>query len=261
MRHLPLLLALALVLSLPAACLSQPADSLIAMGRADLRAGMNRGDLDRMMAARAAFERATASAHRAAWAHYYAALADYRIANHLLGQGEALEDRASSHLKSAVKNLKQVIKLDADAAEAYALLNSVYGRQISLSPLKGMLLGPRSKGALGKAERIAPDNPRVVLAAALADFNTPRMFGGNKERAMEGFRRAAALFAGQMPADPLQPVWGHDEVYAWIGLAHLDRDERGQARAAFEKALEIEPEFGWVRYVLLPGVEQAAAAE
>ena len=62
-----------------------------------------------------------------------------------------------------------------------------------------------------------------------------------------------------MPADPLQPVWGHDEVYAWIGLAHLDRDERGRARAALEKALEIEPEFGWVRYVLLPGMEPAAA--
>ena len=257
MRHLPLLLALAL--SLPAACLSQPADSLIAMGRADLRAGMNRGDLDLLMTARAAFERASSDTRRAAWGHYYAALADYRIANYLLARDKASKDRASSHLDSAVKNLKQVIKLDADAAEAYALLNSVYGRQISLSPLKGMLLGPRSKGALEKAERLAPDNPRVVLAAALADFNTPRMWGGNKERAMKGFRRAAALFAGEKPADPLQPVWGHGEAYAWIGLAHLDRDEREPARAAFEKALEIEPEFGWVRYALLPGVEPAAA--
>ena len=253
------LLLLALSLSLPTPALSQPADSLIAMGRADLRAGMNRGDLDLLMTARAAFERAAADTRRSAWARYYAALADFRIANHLLAREEGSKDRASSHLDSAVKNLKQVIKLDAEAAEAYALLNSVYGRQISLSPLKGMLLGPRSRGALEKAERLAPDNPRVVLAAALADFNTPRMFGGNKERAMEGFRRAAALFAGQMPADPLQPVWGHGEVYAWIGLAHLDRDERGRARAALEKALEIEPEFGWVRYVLLPGVEQAAA--
>ena len=253
MRHLPPLLALAL--SLPAACLSQPADSLIAMGRADLRAGMNRGDLDLLMTARAAFERAAADTRRSAWARYYAALADFRIANHLLAREEGSKDRASSHLDSAVKNLKQVIKLDADTAEAYALLNSVYGRQISLSPVKGIVLGPRSKRALGKAKRLAPDNPRVVLA----DFNTPRMWGGNKERAMEGFRRAAALFAGEKPADPLQPVWGHGEAYAWIGLAHLDRDERGRARAAFEKALEIEPEFGWVRYVLLPGVEQAAA--
>ena len=271
MRHLLLLLALGLFL--PAACLAQPAahlspaaarlsppaDSLIAAGRADLRAGMNQGDLDLMVAARAAFERASADATHAAWARYYAALADFRIANHLLTREEGSKDRASAHLESAVESLKEVVRLDAESAEAWALLNSVYGRQISLSPMKGMLLGRRSKRALQMAGRLAPDNPRVVLAAAVSDFSTPGMWGGDKERAMEGFRRAAELFAVEEPADPLQPVWGHDEVYAWIGLAHLDRDEREQARAAFEKALEIEPDFGWVRYALLPGLDEAAA--
>ena len=254
MRHL---LLLTLGLGLPAACLSQPADSLIAMGRADLRAGENLADLDRMMAARAAFERATADAGREAWARYYAALADFRIANYLLGREEGAKDRASGHLESAVENLKPLIDRDEQAAEACALLSSVYGRQISLSPLKAMLLGPRSGRAMEKAERLAPDNPRVVLAAAMSDFNTPKMWGGDKERAMEGFRKAAALFAEQKPAGPLHPVWGHGEVHAWIGLAHLDRDERAEAKAAFEKALEIEPDFGWVRYALLPGVEKA----
>ena len=255
MRHL----LLALGLSLPAACLSQPADSLIAAGRAELRAGVNLGDLDRMMAARAAFQRAAADAQRAAWSRYYAALADFRIANHLLNREEDAEDRASAHLEGAVEGLKQVIEEDEEAAEAWALLNSVYGLQISLSPMKGMLLGRRSKRALEKARRLEPDNPRVVLSGALSDFNTPGMWGGDKERAMEGFRRAAALFAEEKPAGPLHPVWGHGEVHAWIGLAHLDRDERDQARAAFEKALEIEPDFGWVRYALLPGLDEAAA--
>lgn len=256
MRHLMLL---TLALGLPDADLSQPADSLIVMAKADLRAGMDRGDLDLMMAARAAFERASADAERAAWARYYAALADYRIANHLLGREEDSKDRATAHLESAVESLKEVVRLDPESAEAWALLNSVYGRQISLSPMKGMLLGRRSQRALDKAQELAPDNPRVVLTAAMSDFNTPGMWGGDKERAMEGFRRAAALFAVEEPADPLHPVWGHREVYAWIGLAHLDRDERDEAKAAFEKALEIDPDFGWVRYVLLPGVEQAAA--
>ena len=252
-------LLVALGLSLPAACLAQPADSLITAARAELKAGMNGGDLDRMMAARAAFERATADTESSGWARYYTDLADYRIANHLLA-GERSKDRASAHLESAVKSLKEVTRLDtAEAAEACALLNNVYGRQISLSPLKAMLLGRRAKKAIEKAGRRAPDNPRAALAAAVTDFNTPGMWGGDKDRAMEGFRRAAALFAVEKPADPLQPVWGHDEVYAWIGLAHLDRDERDEARAAFEKALEIEPDFGWVRYDLLPGLDAAPA--
>jgi Tfp pilus assembly protein PilF len=50
------------------------------------------------------------------------------------------------------------------------------------------------------------------------------------------------------------PDWGKAEVHAWIGLAHLDRDETILARKAFERALQIDPDYGWVRYVLLPKV-------
>lgn len=252
------LFLLALSLSLVSPALAQSADTLLVRGKQMLQAGMvNEGDLDQMLAARATFERVTADTLRAAWAHYYAALADYRIANYLLSQGEDHKDQAATHLKGAVEHLKTATRLDAEAAEAYALLSSVYGRQIGLSPVKGILLGPRSSRALAKAEQLAPDNPRVVLAAAISDFNTPGMWGGDKERAMERLKRAATLFARERPTDPLQPVWGHSETYAWMGIAHLDQEQGDLARAAFEKALEIDPDFGWVKYVLLPGLDRA----
>ena len=148
-------------------------------------------------------------------------------------------------------------RIDPEAAEAYALLASAYGRQIELSPVKGMFLGPKAGKAIGKALELAPDNPRVVLSAAIGDFNTPGIFGGDKERGMQGFRRAARLFALEKPSDPLEPVWGHSEAFAWLGLAYMDRDDRKRAGAAFEKALEIDPDFGWVKYVLLPELEGA----
>ena len=246
------LLLLALSFTLVSSTLeAQSADTLIVEGKRVLRAAINAGDHDRMYVARALFERSTADTVRSAWAHYYLALADYRIANYLLGHGEAHEDLASTHLKSAVEHLTTVTRLDPEAAEAYALLSSVYGRQIGLSPIKGMLLGPRSSRALSKAKQLAPDNPRVVLAAAFGDFHTPEMWGGNKDRAMEGFKRAAALFARERPTDPLQPTWGHCDTYAWIGIAHLDHDEHDLARTAFEKALEIDPGNRWVREKLL----------
>ncbi len=235
----------------------QGSDSLLIQGKDLLQAGINESDIDKIYEAQKLFERATADTLRAAWAHYYTALADYRIANFLLSQGKDHKDQASTHLKGAVEHLKTVTRFDAEAAEAYALLSSVYGRQISLSPIKGILLGPRSSRTFEKAEQLAPDNPRVVLAAAIGDFNTPRMWGGNKEKAMEGFKRAATLFARERPTDPLQPVWGHSETYAWMGIAHLDQDQGALARAAFEKALEIDPNFGWVKYVLLPGLDKA----
>ena len=83
------------------------------------------------------------------------------------------------------------------------------------------------------------------------------MFGGSKEKGLQGFQRAAELFAQEDPVNPIHPVWGHSRTYAWLGIAYQDRGELELARAAFEKALEINPGFGWVKYVLLPELEKA----
>ena len=251
------LLSLASVFSITFPAFPQSADSLLVNGRQMLRAGESQGSLDAIYAARAMFERAQADTGLAAWSHYYIALADYRMVNLLLAAGEENKDAASGHLKSAVEHLRESTRIDPRSADAYALLSSAYGRQISLSPAKSIFLGPKAQKALRKAVKLAPDNPRVVLSAAIGAFNTPKMFGGSKERAMQGLQRATELFAREEPVDPIQPVWGHSQTYAWLGVAYLDRGELDSARAAFEKALEIDPEFGWVKYVLLPELEAA----
>ncbi len=251
------LLSLAFIFSLAYPAFAQSADSLIVSGKQMLQAGENAGDLDAMYASRATFERALADTSLAAWGHYYMALADYRIVDFLLAAGEQNKDASSEHLKAAVEHLQEATRLDPQAAEAYSLLASAYGRQIGLSPIKGMVLGGRADKALRKAMQLAPNNPRVVLSSAISDFNTPKMFGGSKEEGLQGFQRAAELFAQEEPTDPIHPVWGHSRTYAWLGIAYQDQGDLEQARAAFEKALEIDPDFGWVKYVLLPGLEKA----
>ncbi len=252
MLHFLVLLVCLVSAAYPA--LAQSAASLIISGRQMLQAGENANDLDAMYAARATFERTLADTGLSAWSHYYVALADYRIAGLL---GEESKEQADEHLKAAVEHLQQATEVDPRSAEAYALLSSVYGLQIGLSPMKSMILGPRVGKAAQKAKQLAPDNPRVVLSGAIGDFNTPKMFGGSKEKGLQGFQRAIELFAQQEPTHPIQPVWGHREAYAWLGIANQDRGELESARAAFEKALEIDPGFGWVKYGLLPELEKA----
>lgn len=242
---------------------AQLAASLLTSGKNLLQQGVSEGNLDALYTARATFERALTDKNLSAWSHYYIALTDYRIANNLLAQGKKNKDQASKHLKEAAEHLEEATRKDITredaktiAAEVYALLSSVYGRQISLSGIKGIFLGPKSGNLLKKAEQLAPDNPRVVLSAAVSAFNTPQMWGGSKERALEGLQHAAELFAREKPTDPIHPTWGHSETYAWLGMAYMDRDEKDSAREAFEKALEIDPDNGWVKYDLLPKVTE-----
>ena len=242
-------------------CLAHPASaqsggSIIVEGKQMLQAGVNAGSLDTMYAARGMFERVLVDTGLSAWGHYYIALADHSIVNYLLGRTDDRK-QASLRLNSAVEHLRETIRLDPRSAEAHALLSSAYGRQISLNPVKWILLGRKVGKALDKAREIAPDNPRVVLCAALSDYHTPRVLGGSRERGMQGFRRATELFALGMPADPVLPEWGHSQAWAWLGIAHRDRGEKELARAAFERALEINPEFGWVRNGLLYELNKA----
>ena len=253
------LLSLAFISSITYPTLAQPADSLLVSGRQMLQAGVNASNLDAMYAARATFGRALADTGLSAWRHYYVALADHRIAN-LLAAGEKNKE-ASKHLESAVEHLKKATEIDPQAAEAYSLLSSAYGRQMGLSPMKSMFLGPKVGKAIQKAKKLAPDNPRVVLSAAISDFNTPKMFGGSQEKGRQGFQRATELFAQEEPTDPIQPVWGHSEAYAWLGIAYQNQGELESARAAFEKALAIDPNFGWVKYGLLPRLEKANSSD
>ena len=245
--------------SAPGASAEPPTtDSLIIEARELLHEGMSAADRGTMERARAQFERATADDDYAALAHYYAGLANYRLASIFL---EADDVPVGDYLEAAADHLETATDLDDQCADAYALRSSVYGMKISQNPLRAMTLGRTSSETMERALELEPKNPRVVLLSAQSDFHTPGMFGGDRDEALDGFKRAAELFEEESPDAPLQPQWGHEEAYAWVGIAHSEEGRYDEAEAAFERALEINPSYGWVRYELLPEVAGAGPNE
>jgi len=188
----------------------------------------------------------------------YQALANYYLGYINYNLGVVIyrmeKEAAVVYLDSAVEQLERAIEIDENFAEAHALLASCYGIKISFSPIKGIWLGPKSGIQMNKAIKLSPENPRVALLDAIGTYNTPAMFGGGKEKGFKKLKRAAELFDKWKTVDPLQPDWGKEQVYAWIGMVHLARKEIILARKAFEKALEINPDYGWVKYSLMKKV-------
>jgi len=224
-------------------------DSLLLTGKALLDGGVNEGSTDSLQQARALFKQAIGGPKHQPLAHYYVALADYRLVNQL---PDDAEDRRERTLNDAIDHLKTATDQAPKMADAWALLAGCYGQMMGLHPMRGMYLGPKSSNAMDTAKRLAPKNPRVWIISGTQEYFTPSLFGGDKKQALTQFKKAARLARQETVDDPLPPSWGHAEAYAWIGLAQMNAERYAEARAAFEDALEVNPDYGWVKAVLLP---------
>lgn len=130
-------------------------------------------------------------------------------------------------------------------AEALALLGAIYGARIA-EGANAMRLGPRATHAISEAAKFAPSNPRVALLRGIHFFFTPAPFGGGIERAEAELRRAEELFARERGDQPW-PNWGRVDALGWLGQALMKTRDYAGARAAYDRALAIEPNHGWIR--------------
>ena len=162
------------------------------------------------------------------------------------------DDRAAL-LDDAVDLLTRDLEVDDGNAESHALLAGVYGMQID-SAWKGMTLGRRASRASARALELAPGNPRVLLQDGVGKLHTPRMFGGGADRAEAMLLRAVAAFRTEPPDRPW-PRWGRIDAWVWLGQISAERGDLAPARRYYERALDLEPGFAWVRDVLLPALE------
>jgi tetratricopeptide (TPR) repeat protein len=163
-------------------------------------------------------------------------------------------------LKKMLQEADRVLELSAKTLawpETHALRASVFGQLIGLNPnpINAMRLGPKADNAMDKAIALGPKNPRVWLMRGIGSIFKPKLFGGGAEKAEVDIRKAIAFLEGDTPEAP-RPSWGRAESWAWLGQALDRQDKREEAKAAYRKALEIDPEFGWVKYQLLPELER-----
>ena len=218
----------------------------------EIEAANVQADLPRLTAAAAMLERvllATPSDHLLL---YYRALALYRTAGYYTGQKK--NDEAKRALEEADRLLEDATAKNP-TADALALRGAVLGQLIgaSGSPLSGMTLGPKATDLIDRAVELEPKNPRVWLIRGISAMHTPRMFGGGAEKAERDLRKAIELFPADEPKTP-NPTWGHADAYVWLGQLMQREKKPADARAAYDKALEIQPNYEWVRRVLIPSL-------
>jgi tetratricopeptide (TPR) repeat protein len=173
-----------------------------------------------------------------------------------------MKDKAAAerYWKDGLEHLGQAIVLDPKFADAIALEAGLRGLGIMLDPSRAMVLGGEIEEGLSRAAALAPKNPRIALLDGINTFNKPKFVGGGLDKALVKLKKSQELFAAEQAKAPAID-WGMDDAYAWAGRASAKLEKTDAARASYQKALEVNPGNTWVKYVLLPELDQAAKAK
>lgn len=173
------------------------------------------------------------------WAGYYRALVQFRLGE-LAGDDKK---RAKKYLNACIDTLDEVIRVQADNAEALALQASCYGTSSAYYMLRAATRGMAADKAMERAKAAAADNPRVMMQDAISLLYRPAAFGGDKVKARQTFEAAAQRFAEAAKPAGDEPNWGEAETWWYLGGIYRDAGDTDAARRALEKSLELAPEY------------------
>lgn len=250
-RIVPLLLLAALAAPAAPAAAFDPVE--VAAARRAVDAAMNAGDAAQALAARGRFAALAAAEPDSPLLHYWVGYASWRA---LPLVQRTSKDEAKRIGLDGVAHLDRALALDPRFGEAWALKGGLQGMLIGAGGGSPMTLGPESEKSIARGEALDPASPRVALLAGIGTLHKPGILGGGPKKALPHFAEARARFEREAVADSTRPAWGRDDVHVWTGIAHSRAKRWSEAREAYLRALEINPDHGWVRTQLLPEIER-----
>lgn len=146
---------------------------------------------------------------------YYAAYCNARIGFLLQDDGESIEpysNRGEDEAKKAEALLDKTTQRK-ELSELYTVMSMVNQTRVFINPMSyGPKNGPVAQQLLNQAKQLNPDNPRAIYLAAWFKYNTPKMWGGNKDLAKELANQSLKLLANNDTS--VNPHWGKAEVQA-----------------------------------------------
>ncbi len=176
---------------------------------------------------------------------YWQGVAEFHRLLHLLGRTQTPTNRseAAKTINTTIEALTRALKLNERDAESHALLGTVYGMSIGMSPTRALWLGPRVMKHQKKALQYGPANPRVQYLLGMSHYHAAA-FGGGKKEALTCLLKAEKLYAeeARKTGGPLEPRWGRGSCLAFIGKTYDALGQPVEARKYFRRALELNPQ-------------------
>lgn len=164
--------------------------------------------------------------------------------------GERDYATAKKYLTQAEKNLEILEGRNYRLSSVHAYKSAFYGYRIGMNKLSAPILGPKSVSHARQAMKLDQQDPMGFIQAGNAEFYMPAAFGGSKAKALELFLHAKNCMEKNQAS--IRENWNYLGLLAMIGISYRELKQYRQAKATFEKILETEPRFLWVKNELYP---------
>jgi tetratricopeptide (TPR) repeat protein len=152
--------------------------------------------------------------------------------------GKGKDDMAIEYAKKAVLYLEKSIELKGDFGDSFRALAATTGWLASTGAINGMRYGSRADTATEQAQKLDPDNPKVRILPAEKLLLAPRLFGGNRYKAVEVLEKLTK----ENPA--------YSDAWFRLGMANRSIGKNEMAKSSLQRALESNPKNLQARRIL-----------
>lgn len=167
--------------------------------------------------------------------------------------GNDKKNDAKIYLSQLEKNLEKLKDISGEIAEYHAYTAAAYGFKIGLSTWRAAFFGPKSMDHAKKA--LVKNSLSFQANMEMGNIwnHMPAVFGGSDEKALLYYSKALEIIE-KMPEKILENNWIYLNLLTLVGQMHKELGNPNQAKKYFEQALQIEPNFVWVKEELLPSL-------
>jgi tetratricopeptide (TPR) repeat protein len=209
---------------------------LLVIGTTDLQTARDRQD-------KAALDKMVADLRTAAEKQPNDAKAQYQLAlAHSFAAEVAIELRDKAHgrdmAEAGMKAAEKAVSLNANTSEYHRILGTLCGQMISSQGIAGLRYGKCALQSVNKAIELDPKSADNYLSHGVGNYYLPPALGGGMDLAIKDFEKAIEL--NPKSAD----------AYLWLGLALRKENRPADARKAFTKSLELNPNRLWAKQQL-----------
>ncbi|MGH9639646.1 MAG: tetratricopeptide repeat protein [Bryobacteraceae bacterium] len=147
--------------------------------------------------------------------------------------------KAESYAEAGIGAAQKAVAQNDSNPEYHRLLGQLCGQAIPASPIWGTLeYGQCASGEIKKAIALNGHYALAYVTEGVGSYYLPQAMGGGAGLALKDFDKAIAL----------NPRLA--EAYLWKGLALRKQNRNQEARAALERALQLDPKRLWTKQEL-----------